>query len=112
MNETLAQILAVALIGLAVFSSDADSAEIKPFVSGSIINVNATDWKTPNYYAMRYESPKQMATLKAGVVIRENGLSVDINLFHISDPTNGRVGHLNEGDYGANGFEITARKEF
>lgn len=112
MNETLAQVLAVALIGYAVIFTSAEAVEVKPFVSASVIKVQKTDWYAYNDKHDKWENPSQMATLKAGIVIRENDLSIDINLFHISDPTNGRLGRLGEGDYGANGFEISARKEF
>lgn len=106
------------LVGTLVFSvaaalsGEAESAEVVPFVSGSMIHVNQTDWLTPDYEKGYYVQPSSMATLKAGVAVKEGNLSVDINLFHISDPTNGQIGKLNEGDYGANGWEIATRYEF
>lgn len=109
----LAKYLLIASLALSVaVAFKTEAAEVVPFVSGSMIHINETDWLTPDYEKGHYVKPSNMATLKAGVAIKENNLTVDINLFHISDPTNGQLGRLNEGDYGANGWEVSTRYEF
>jgi hypothetical protein len=108
------QLIALCVLG-SLIACNVKADEVKPFVSASYIRAADSDvykWdKSGDGYVI--QNTENFATLKAGIVYRaDNGFSVDVNLFHESDPTNGRLGHLKEGDKGVNGFEITARKEF
>ena len=107
----------ITLGGLLVLSAcNAKAAEVKPFVSASYIHSNDSDvykWDSNNQGGYKVQNTQNFATLKIGVVIRDNtGMSADLNLFHESDPTNGTLGDLKEGDSGVNGIELSVRKEF
>lgn len=113
LGKTLQLVAIGALLSLVACNVKAD--EVKPFVSVSYIRAADSDvykWDSSgNGYIV--QNTENFATIKAGIVYRtDSGFSIDANLFHESDPTNGTVGDLKEGDKGVNGFEITARKEF
>jgi hypothetical protein len=97
---------------LIVFQSPAMAIEIKPFVSVSFIKINSSDWLNPDYTKRQYVKPRSGATIKAGISIVEENLSVDINMFHLSNPTNGTIGDFKEGDAGINGIEWGVRYVF
>jgi hypothetical protein len=105
-------VIVVACLVMVLFISPIYAAEVKPFISGSIIKVNSTDWLNPDYEIKRYIKPNHAATIKLGVCIKEGDMSLDINLFHLSNPSNGTIGDLKEGDSGINGIEFNVRKEF
>lgn len=104
------------ICGLLIGSNVKADSGIHPFVSASYIRSNDSDvykWDASGNGGYKVQNTQNFATLKVGIVVRNNtGLSADLNLFHESDPSNGTLGKLNEGDKGINGIELTIRKEF